>query len=136
VDHNGTLASPGPGFRFRRAQRLSLPAEFALALRARPIAVSAHFQMFSSRIPHVTDAASALPAAARLGVVVAKRLVRRAVDRNAVKRLVRELFRTLAPGLARRDYVVRVRNPMRALRQPALRTELRNELATLLTGAR
>lgn len=132
--------APGPGLRFRRAQRLSLPVEFALVLRARPIAVSAHFQMFRPRpsLPSLAPQADAKRprAGARLGVVVAKRLVRRAVDRNAVKRLVRELFRGMAPGLVKSDYVVRVRSPIRAMKQAAQRAELRDELANLLCGAR
>ncbi|MEJ0048879.1 MAG: ribonuclease P protein component [Rhodospirillales bacterium] len=68
---------------FAAAQRLSLPAEFALALRARPVALGKHFQVFRPSTGQ----------GARLGIVVGKRFVRRAVDRAAVKRLVREMFR-------------------------------------------
>jgi ribonuclease P protein component len=49
---------------------------------------------------------------ARLGVVVAKRLVRRAVDRNLLRRLARENFRKVRTGLDSRDLVLRlVLNP-------------------------
>jgi ribonuclease P protein component len=111
---------------FRRAQRLSLPAEFALALRARPVAVSPHFQVFRPQLSRN----------ARLGIVVGKRFVRRAVERNAVKRLVRELFRTRRFGLPQLDYLVRVRNPILALNKTATRMELRAELENLLQIAR
>ena len=48
----------------------------------------------------------------RLGLVVAKRLARTSVARNAVKRMVREVFRTCADsgeGAVRRDVVVQLR---------------------------
>jgi ribonuclease P protein component len=45
---------------------------------------------------------------ARLGLVIAKRHLRRAVDRNLVKRLVREAFRTRHSELPSRDLIVRL----------------------------
>ena len=44
----------------------------------------------------------------RLGMVVAKRLLARAVDRNRVKRCVRESFRLVLPELPACDFVVRL----------------------------
>ena len=44
---------------------------------------------------------------ARLGLVVGKRMIKRAVDRNHAKRVIRESFR-LSSGLAAMDIVVRV----------------------------
>ena len=44
----------------------------------------------------------------RLGMVVAKRLLARAVDRNRVKRCVRESFRQALPELPACDFVVRL----------------------------
>jgi ribonuclease P protein component len=44
----------------------------------------------------------------RLGMIVAKRLLRRAVDRNRVKRCVRESFRLVLPELPPCDFVVRL----------------------------
>lgn len=44
----------------------------------------------------------------RLGMVVAKRLLARAVDRNRVKRCVRESFRHALPELPACDFVVRL----------------------------
>jgi ribonuclease P protein component len=44
----------------------------------------------------------------RLGMIVAKRLLKRAVDRNRVKRCVRESFRQLFPELPACDFVVRL----------------------------
>jgi ribonuclease P protein component len=45
---------------------------------------------------------------ARLGMVVPKRLLRRAVDRNRVKRCIRERFRLNLAELPACDFVVRV----------------------------
>lgn len=44
----------------------------------------------------------------RLGMVVGKRLLARAVDRNRVKRCVRESFRQVLDELPACDYVVRL----------------------------
>jgi ribonuclease P protein component len=44
----------------------------------------------------------------RLGMVIAKRLLARAVDRNRVKRCVRESFRHSLPQLPPCDFVVRL----------------------------
>ena len=49
---------------------------------------------------------------ARLGVVVAKKLAKRANLRNLVKRIVREQFRRLRAGLPAHDLVVRVHAPV------------------------
>jgi len=45
---------------------------------------------------------------ARLGVVVGKKLLKRAVDRNRVKRIVREQFRRERPSLPACDLIVRL----------------------------
>ena len=44
----------------------------------------------------------------RLGMIVAKRLLARAVDRNRVKRCTRESFRLVLPDLPACDFVVRL----------------------------
>ncbi len=44
----------------------------------------------------------------RLGMVIAKRILARAVDRNRVKRCVRESFRQVLPTLPACDFVVRL----------------------------
>jgi len=68
----------------------------------------------------------------RLGLVVAKRLTRTSVSRNAIKRMVREVFRTreaAGVGAVRRDVVVQLRM------LPADVRAGREELADLLEKA-
>ena len=73
---------------------------------------------------------NALPAA-RLGVVAAKRLAPRAVTRNTVKRMTRELFRQ--SGLPAIDCVVRLSKPVNTKAGPATTAGLRRVLRTELT---
>ncbi len=71
---------------------------------------------------------------ARLGVVVAKRLAPRAVTRNLVKRIAREIFRKAE--LKAVDCIVRLSQPLARRPQAAatrqLRASLHTELARLL----
>lgn len=46
---------------------------------------------------------------ARLGIIVAKRNVKRAVDRNRIRRLIRESFRQEKEGLRGLDIIVLAR---------------------------
>lgn len=74
---------------------------------------------------------------ARLGIVVAKRFAPRAVTRNTIKRVTRELFRvTSLPAI---DCVVRLSRPVNSKDGPAtstkLKAELRQELARLFAAA-
>jgi ribonuclease P protein component len=75
---------------------------------------------------------------ARLGVVAAKRLAPRAVTRNTIKRITRELFRlaTLPPV----DCIVRLSKPVNVRKGPAttssLKTVLRAELLQLFASQR
>jgi ribonuclease P protein component len=69
---------------------------------------------------------------ARLGIVVAKRLAPRAVTRNLVKRLARDIFRK--SGLVAADCIVRLNRPIAPKRQaPASSTALRRTLGAELT---
>ena len=75
---------------------------------------------------------------ARLGVVVAKRFAPRAVTRNTIKRVTRELFRQT--GLPAIDCLVRLAKPVNSKDGPAttakLKAALRVELARLFEQAR
>jgi ribonuclease P protein component len=75
---------------------------------------------------------------ARLGLVIAKRHLRRAVDRNLVKRLVREVFRTRRGELPSCDLIVRLAvRPDLPIDRRALAGEIRNLLEKMcITGSR
>jgi ribonuclease P protein component len=64
---------------------------------------------------------------ARLGLAVPKKQVRRAVDRNRIKRVIRESFRQAQDDLAGLDIVVLVRSKARELDNRQLRKELERQ---------
>lgn len=73
---------------------------------------------------------------ARLGVVAAKRFAPRAVTRNTIKRMTRELFRT--SHLVQVDCIVRLSRPVNGKDGPAttraLKAALKVELARLFAS--
>ncbi len=68
---------------------------------------------------------------ARLGLVVARKLARRAVTRNLVKRLAREAFRRAWLSLPSCDVVLRLVRPVAADDRPALHRDVAALLARL-----
>lgn len=86
--------------RFSKANRLQTPADFQAVFN----------QPLRSRSVYFT--ALALPRereSARLGVVVAKKVIRKAVRRNWIRRIIRESFRLNQTLLEHLDIVVLVR---------------------------
>lgn len=109
---------------FARVRRIVKTDEFSSVFRLRPAQKTAHFVLYTrpTELPH-----------ARLGVVVAKRFAPRAVTRNTIKRVTRELFRLNAlPAL---DCIVRLSRPVNAKSGPAtnaaLKLAVRTEVAAL-----
>lgn len=60
----------------------------------------------------------------RLGLIVGKRLMRKAVHRNFVKRLIREAFRKQQEAFGGHDVVIRLCTPFPVRRSVAARQEL------------
>ncbi|NHZ94868.1 ribonuclease P protein component [Massilia sp. CCM 8734] len=112
---------------FARVRRIVKTDEFSSVFRLRPAQKTAHFVLYtrSNDLPH-----------ARLGVVVAKRFAPRAVTRNTIKRVTRELFR-MAP-LPAVDCIVRLARPVNTKQGPAttaaLKAILRAEIARLFSS--
>ena len=111
---------------YGRHQRIIKTDDFSSVFRLRPVHRTEHFVLYLR--PNPTGQA-------RLGVVVAKRLAPRAVTRNLIKRLAREVFRKASLGGV--DCIVRlsqapVRRPSSAATR-ALRVTLGAELQDLLT---
>jgi ribonuclease P protein component len=114
---------------FARARRIVKTDEFSSVFRLRPAQRTAHFVLYtrSNQLTH-----------ARLGVVVAKRFAPRAVTRNTIKRVARELFRQ--SRLSALDCIVRLSKPVNTKQGPAttaaLKSALRTELSSLFRGCR
>ncbi|WP_460534926.1 ribonuclease P protein component [Chitinimonas naiadis] len=86
--------------RFTRQQRLLKTDEFSSVFSLRRIQANGFFQVWVK--PNTLGRA-------RLGVVVSKKVERRAVGRNFIKRTVRDLFRHEADGYGSMDLIVRAK---------------------------
>ena len=112
---------------FARVRRIVKTDEFSSVFRLRPAQKTAHFVLYtrSNELPH-----------ARLGVVVAKRFAPRAVTRNTIKRVTRELFRVAK--LPAMDCIVRLSRPVNSKEGPAttaaLKAALRAEITRLFSS--
>lgn len=100
-------------YRLRKTDEYSSVFAFKRAIKGRYLIV--HFR------PNGGDTA-------RLGVVVAKKLARRAVERNRIKRVVREGFRLQRGTLPALDMIVRLHRPLK----DATRTSVHEDLSGLL----
>jgi ribonuclease P protein component len=114
---------------FARDRRIVKTDEFSSVFRLRPVQRTAHFVLYTRKtdLPH-----------ARLGVVAAKRFAPRAVTRNTIKRMTRELFRqTALPPI---DCIVRLSQPVNTKKDAAstvgLKALLREELTRLFASQR
>jgi ribonuclease P protein component len=108
------LAGPGDR-RFPKRCRLLKPAEFKAVFDHRCISGGPLFTNYAA--PNDTDEA-------RLGLVVSRKVSLLAVDRNRVKRLVRECFRAERKLLAGLDVVVVARRPATGASSGDLRAAL------------
>lgn len=61
---------------------------------------------------------------ARLGVVIGKRFIKHAVDRNRLRRVIRESFRHHQDSLKGLDLIVMIRSECSTLDKPSLRNEI------------
>ncbi|WP_022955212.1 ribonuclease P protein component [Perlucidibaca piscinae] len=71
----------------------------------------------------------------RIGFIVAKKKVRLAVDRNRIKRCMRENFRFLQADMPPMDIVFLARNDLAALTNPQLHAACRDSLKRLARKA-
>ncbi len=110
---------------YARFRRIVKTDEFSSVFRLRPVFRTAHFVLYAraNELGH-----------ARLGVVVAKRLAPRAVTRNMIKRLAREMFRKA--DLINSDCIIRLSAPVAKRDQSAAsrkdKVTLTAELAQLM----
>jgi len=101
--------------RFPPERRMRRPAEFK------------HVYAVGKRLSSEFFTVNAQPnglACARLGLSIAARILRRAVDRNRVRRLIRESFRVHQLNLPPLDIVIGARAGVLAADNPSLRVAL------------
>jgi len=115
------------GNQFSRERRIVKTDDFSSVFRLRPKYRTAHFVLYAKENDY---------SQARLGIVVAKRLAPRAVTRNAVKRICREVFRKMP--LPAMDFIVRLTGLI-AVRDKTTtnalsRRQVREELHQLFTS--
>ncbi len=109
------------GFAFRYHQRVSNSNDYEKALRHKALTnkwFTVHF--FNSKHEF-----------ARLGLIVSKRVIPLAVNRNLAKRLVREYFRLVCAELPTLDFVVKVRRDL----SECNREEAKSALISLMREA-
>lgn len=110
--------------RFPRTARLLRPAEFtAVFATARRLQTPA-FRLHAQLAPSAGDAAGSCQTAARLGIAVPKRVAVRAVERNRIRRIVREDFRLRRARLPAGDYVLVAQRDANLAPAAALRAAL------------
>ncbi len=112
-----------PDFSFRSSFRLHDAEEFSSVFASRRVLRGNRFDLHY--VAGTEDAA-------RLGLIVAKRLAHRAVQRNLLKRLAREAFRHARPTLPPLDLVLRLARSPGNLLSVEARRAWRAEIEQLL----
>ena len=69
-----------------------------------------------------------------LGVAVAKKLAKRAVDRNRLKRMIREVVRSAQANKLNSDVVVKLKKPIGRETRGRLRRKEKEALRSQITG--
>ena len=103
------------GHAFAKSARLLTPGDFKRVFDAAALKVSSKEILILARANHGSNT--------RLGLVVAKKHVRLAHERNRIKRIVRESFRHQT-ALGCWDVIVLARTGIARLDNPTLRTQI------------
>jgi len=115
---------------FPKSYRLTKTDEFSSVFGFRRALKSAHFLL------HYRLRAAEEQVGARLGLVVAKRFLRRSVDRNLIRRLARENFRLMRCRLSSRDLILRLAAKPVPLDRQVLGQEIRGLLSKMISPER
>ena len=108
---------------FPRKHRLGTPADFQYVFENAQKSADAYLTVLG----RTTDRGYA-----RLGLAIAKKSLRKAVDRNRIKRLARESFRLRQAGLGSVDFVVMARPSARQADLKTLRRALEKHWTSLI----
>ena len=124
-----------PSATFPTAARLHRPTEFSAALSGRRVARGVYFVVTAKAVV-LSEKACAAPPIARLGLIMAKRFAQHASTRNALKRVVREAFRSCRLSLPAADYVVRLNKRIESVSLSTLKRAARQEADAHFVKAR
>ena len=130
IHGSGVARATNTGASFPRRYRLTKTDEFSSVFGFRKALRSSHFLL------HWRTRTAAEAQDPRLGLVVAKKLLPRAVDRNLIRRLAREHFRLLRQGLPARDLILRLAARPVELNRLQLAAEIRGLLGRLTEAVR
>ncbi|HPT49732.1 MAG TPA: ribonuclease P protein component [Accumulibacter sp.] len=126
AEDGATLAGvPVSANAFPKHYRLIKTDEYSSVFGFRKVLKSRHFLL------HYRPRNASETPGARLGLVVAKRFLRRSIDRNLVRRLARENFRLLRARLKSCDFVLRVATKPQVLDRRAMAQEIRGLLGKM-----
>lgn len=117
-----------PGFSFPKTLRLLRPAEFKVVFDQSDCKASCREFLLLARFNDKTQP--------RLGLVIGKKSVRRAVARNLIKRVMREQLRLQQQQLADLDLVLLARRGADALDSTQLHTQFTQLLAQISDKAK
>ena len=115
--------------KFSRQNRLLKPAEFQAVFRGNTRSEDQYLKILARKNTSTEH---------RLGLAVAKKYCRRAVDRNRIKRIIRESFRLHVAGKASgapMDFVVMSKAQSTAVANTILHRSLERHWCELLTRA-
>ena len=115
---------------FPKYYRLTKTDEFSSVFGFRKALKSKHFLL------HYRHRTAEEVPGARLGLVVAKRFLRRSVRRNLIRRLAREHFRLMRCKLLSRDLILRLAAKPDALDRRALAQEIQGLLGKMISPER
>lgn len=113
-------------YRLGDKQRIADKASFGRVLRSR-------LRVQAGRL--ALQAAKNEGEAGRLGIAIAKRYAKRSVDRNWVKRMVREAFRIHCVKYYPADFLVSLRGRLGESKRPEERAALSADIIALLEKA-
>lgn len=112
---SAALQDPFASRAFRPAYRLCKTDEYSSVFAFRKAVRGRFFVLHYKPSEHPT---------ARLGVVVAKKLAKRAVQRNFIKRMAREHFRHVRESLPGHDLILRLNAPAAPVKKADLRADM------------
>ncbi len=104
---------------FTKQQRILTPAQYQAVFEKRQSQHNSSFGIYVAKNDQTF---------ARLGLVVSKKVSKKAVVRNTIKRRVRELFREQAADFGAIDYVVVAKTPLQQLAPKQFISELESVL--------